>query len=473
MLRFEPLRGHIRARRNVLSPKGNLRQRAGRGGWPDRKRSAIKRKRVLRRLGEMMWGWFQSLSSDLRSIVVAIVGSITGAIVGGVIKALFDRSLIKELKRQREDARRDREAAIEGREFALREREIALVDLAAREAENQERQRKLDELQRELDRYHRGVEGEKSKLEKLLATLRGNDAGLWTTFPKSLPFADYDVRIGRRRPIVITVANNKGGMSKTTITGNLLAFFDRQVRSGVLAIDLDYQGSLSTMLRAEQERTDPRTSNVNALLERRAGLGSLYQATRRLGQRLPKSELASAFYELALLEDRLMVEWLLQEGGDDVRYRLANVLLQDGIQDKFDVVLIDCPPRLTTGTINALCASTHVLVPTIFNPIAAEPVANFIQTSKNLMDQLNPKLEFLGVVETMTPRANESRDTRAEGRRIISERLQSLFANVGILESNIPRRAALAEGGVAYLDGGEAKTIFDKLGNEIKRKVGL
>ena len=89
------------------------------------------------------------------------------------------------------------------------------------------------------------------------------------------------------------------------------------------------------------------------------------------------------------------------------------------------------------------------------------------------MDQLNPKLEFLGVVETMTPRANESRDTRAEGRRIISERLQSLFANVGILENNIPRRAAFAEGGVAYLEGGEAKTIFDRLGSEIKRKVGL
>jgi chromosome partitioning protein len=261
-------------------------------------------------------------------------------------------------------------------------------------------------------------------------------------------------------------------VSKTTITGNLLAYFDRQLKLRVLAIDLDYQGSLSTMLRAEQDKADARKSNVNVLLERDAGLGSLYTATRRLGARLPRSELASAFYELALLEDRLMVEWLLQEGGD-VRYRLANVLLQDGIQEKFDVVLIDCPPRLTTGTINALCASTHVLVPTIFNPIAAEPVANFIGTSKGLMDQLNPKLEFLGVVETMTPRAGESRDARAEGRRVIAESLQTSFPGVHILESDIPRRAALAEGGVAYLDGGEARMIFNALGDEIKGKVGL
>lgn len=417
--------------------------------------------------------WVHTLGGDTKSLLIAIFGSVAGAIIGGVIKWLLERKMIEVLKQERVAARKDRQAAIDGLESALKERERALNDLAAREAENQERQRKLDELQRELDRNTQGVAGEKSKLNKLLTTLRGNDAGLWTTFPKVLPFSDYDTRIARRKPLIITIANNKGGVSKTTITGNLLAFFDNQLKLKVLAIDLDYQGSLSTMLRAEQDQAEARESNVNALLERGAGLGSLYAATRRLGQRLPRSELASAFYELALLEDRLMVEWLLQEGGDDIRYRLANVLLQDGIHEKFDVVLIDCPPRLTTGTINALCASTHVLVPTIFNPIAAEPVANFIQSSKGLMDVLNPKLEFLGVVETMSPRANEGQDTRAEGRRVIAETLKSGFPGISILQSNIPRRAAFADGGVAYLDNSEARTIFNTLGNEIKGKVGL
>ncbi len=223
---------------------------------------------------------------------------------------------------------------------------------------------------------------------KSLETLRGSESGLWTTFPKQPPFGDFDQRIARRRPTIITVANNKGGVGKTTIVGNLLAYFDRQQKKKVLVIDLDYQGSLSTMLRLEQDQTEERRSNVNALLKKGAGLGALFEATRKLGERLPRSELASAFYELGLLEDRLMVEWLLQEGGDDVRYRLASVLLQDGIASKYDVILIDVPPRLTTGTINALCASTHVLVPTILNPIAAEPVANFIGTAKGLMDQL-------------------------------------------------------------------------------------
>lgn len=420
-----------------------------------------------------MLEWFQTVSSDLKSVIVAVIGAVAGAIAGGVIKWLFDKTLIEELEQQREDAREDRKAAVKGREDALRDRERALVELAKREAENQERQRKLDELQRIVDGRETDVTAQQSKLEGLLKTLRGNETGLWTTFPKSPPFPDFDTRIGRRRPIIITVANNKGGVSKTTITGNLLAYFDSKLKLKVLAIDLDYQGSLSTMLRFEQDKADARKSSVNALLARGAGLGTLYTATRRLGERLPRSELASAFYEFALFEDRLMVEWLLQEGGDDVRYRLASVLLQDDIQDKFDVVLIDCPPRLTTGTINALCASTHVLVPTMFNPISAEPVANFLRTSRALMDQLNPKLEFLGVVETLTPRSNEGMDPRAEGRRVIAEALKTSFPGVHILNSDVPRRTALAEGGVAYLDGGEAKKIFDALGNEIKGKVGL
>ena len=420
-----------------------------------------------------MLAWFQSLGGDQKSIFIAVIGSVAGAIIGGIIKWLFDRKLISELRRERKEARKDRKAAIEGRENALQEREAALKQLAKREAENQQRQREIDELQRRVDGRATNVTVQENRFRELLTTLRGNETGLWTTFQKSVPFPDFDARIGRRKPIIITVANNKGGVCKTTITGNLLAYFDKQLNLKVLVIDLDYQGSLSTMLRAEQDTADARQSNVNALLNRGAGLGALYSATRRLGARLPRSELASAFYELALFEDSLMVEWLLQEGGDDVRYRLASVLLQDGIGDKFDVVLIDCPPRLTTGTINALCASTHVLVPTIFNPIAAEPVANFIRTTKRLMDHLNPKLEFLGVVETLTPRANEGRDARAAGRRVISEALETSFPGIHILKNDVPRRAALAKGGVAYLDGGVAKKIFDALGSEIKEKVGL
>jgi chromosome partitioning protein len=285
------------------------------------------------------------------------------------------------------------------------------------------------------------------------------------------------VRINRRKPVILTIANLKGGVGKTTLTGNLAAYFDRKLKKRVLVIDLDYQGSLTTMMRAEriEGESGEHRSYVNALLESDADYGTLLTSTRWLGKRLERSKLAPAFYELAQYEDRLMVEWLLQEGRDDVRYRLAGTLLQDDIADKFDIILIDVPPRMTTGTINALCTSTHVLVPATFNTLAAEPVANFLNMSTALMARLNPKMEFLGIVETMNPPTNQGQDVRAAGRRVISAALKS-FPNIHILGSSVPRRTAIADG-VAYLkngaQGNDARSIFDALGNEIKGKIGF
>ncbi len=427
--------------------------------------------------GTSVFEWIVASGADLRSILVAVGGSIAGAIVGAIIKGVFDRRLQKRLEKLVDEARSDRKAAIRGREDALRERESALGELYQREAQNREARRELEDLQRAIAAKEITVHSEKTKLDQLLTTLRGNEAGLWTSHKKSLPFTDYNARIDRRKPATIVVANNKGGVGKTTVTGNLLAYFDRRLRKRVLVIDLDYQGSVSTMLRSEQgAAVQERRSYVNELLSRDSSLGSLWAATRPLGERLARSALAPAFYELAQFEDRLLVEWLLQLGGDDVRYRLARVLLHEAIHEKYDVILIDVPPRMTTGTINALCAATHVLIPAIFNPLAAEPVENFLRTSKALMNELNPRLEFLGVVETMSPRANEGQDVRADGRRVIAEALQRFNPVVPILDTHIPRRTSFAEG-IGYLkdgkDGKDARAVFDALGAEIKGRIGL
>jgi DNA repair exonuclease SbcCD ATPase subunit len=150
-----------------------------------------------------MWERFEGLSPDAKSLVIAVLGAVAGAVAGAIVKWLLDRSKIRELKQlvedarqEREDAKRERQAAIEGRESALREREQALRDLARREAESQERQRKLDELQRTVDGRAVDVGAQKTKLGKLLETLRGSEAGLWTTFPKQPPFDDFDRRCG-------------------------------------------------------------------------------------------------------------------------------------------------------------------------------------------------------------------------------------------------------------------------------------
>jgi len=420
-----------------------------------------------------MWDWYQSLSSDAKTLILAVGGPVVGAALGALLKWLFERRARRQLERDREDAREDRKAAIESREQAIRDLVLSLGELAEIEVEARCRQEELDRAHREIERIRAGIDSEKSKLEQLLTTLRENETGIWTTFPRDPPIQDFDSRMGERRPLVLTVANNKGGVGKTTVVGNLIAHFDVGRGLKVLSIDLDYQGSLSTMLRTEFADVAERKSTVNGLLERGAGIGTVYEATRRLGRRLNRSELAPAFYELALFEDRLLVEWLVQAGGDDVRYRLANVLHNTAVRDKFDIVIIDVPPRLTTGTINALCASTHVLVPTIFNPIAAEPVSNFLTASTLLMNKLNPKLDFIGVVETMAPRKGESEKARAEGRRLIQEALHQSFPKIPVLRSYVPRRAAMSEGGIAYLENREARAIFDELGREIGEKMGL
>jgi chromosome partitioning protein len=252
----------------------------------------------------------------------------------------------------------------------------------------------------------------------------------------------------------------------------LVAYFDK-LGFKVLAVDLDYQGSLTTMLRSFGDAKN-RTSSVNKLFLPGAEYGTLMSASRPLGEKLPRTRLAAAFYDFARYEDYLMIEWLLQQGGDDVRYRLAALLLQDDVAKEFDIILLDVPPRMTTGTVNALCASTHVLVPTIFNPLSAEPVQNFLGMATGLMDNLNPKLQYLGIVETMVPPSNHGRDARAEGMRIIIEGLQQ-FPGIGILNSKIPRQPAIADVGesaLAALTGNRAtRAIFEALGNEIYSRV--
>jgi len=245
-------------------------------------------------------------------------------------------------------------------------------------------------------------------------------------------------------------------------------YFDK-LRLKVLAIDLDYQGSLTTMLRSFGEQKE-REFSVNKLFSPGAQLGTLMSATRSLGSKLPLSRLAPAFYDFARYEDFLMVEWILQQGNDDVRYRLAGLLLQDDVANEFDVILIDVAPRMTTGTVNALCASTHVLVPTIFNPLSAEPVQNFVRMAKNLMDTLNPKLEFLGIVETMSPPANQGQAARAQGKRLIAEGLKD-FPGIGILKSMVPRQPAIADSLAALTGKRATRGIFVELGREIYASV--
>jgi chromosome partitioning protein len=109
------------------------------------------------------------------------------------------------------------------------------------------------------------------------------------------------------------------------------------------------------------------------------------------------------------MEDRVMVEWLIGDRKEDVRYTLYRLLRSPEVQARFALILIDCPPRLTTACVQALCASTHILIPTVLDPTSAKAVGYF-GTQLKRHEKLWPHLKVVGVLGTMTRQLNGEQD---------------------------------------------------------------
>lgn len=241
---------------------------------------------------------------------------------------------------------------------------------------------------------------------------------------------------------VVTVATLKGGVGKTTLSGSLAAYFAMNwTKEGhslrVLLIDLDFQGSLSSMTVAGRRFTPPSKANLlvsGELLDGRLVGAVVPISTPNIFAPLSISTLSS-YYDLAQAENRAMIEWLLpvnapglfgrlwrrfkaglsgeklktDTSARDIRFILSQTLQNPRVQAEFDLVLIDAPPRLTTSHIQALCASTHVLIPTILDGLSSDAVARYLDQLATLKlgplgnDRLRlcPQIEPLGVVCTM------------------------------------------------------------------------
>ena len=94
-----------------------------------------------------------------------------------------------------------------------------------------------------------------------------------------------------------------------------------------------------------------------------------------------------------------MVEWLLGENPEDIRYTMAKLLHDPKTQSNFNRIIIDAPPRLTTACIQALCASTHVIIPTILDQLSVEAVQTFIDQVKLLKNgEVCPHLRIAAIL---------------------------------------------------------------------------
>jgi len=231
---------------------------------------------------------------------------------------------------------------------------------------------------------------------------------------------------------IFAVANQKGGVGKTTTTVNLAAALADSGQR-VLLVDLDPQGN-ATMGSGVEKRT-LKHSVYQVLL----GLSSLIEArqTSEAGKydTLPANrDLAGAEVELVDLDNR--------------ETRLKHALAMHDAD--YDFVLIDCPPSLSLLTLNGLCAADGVIIPMQCEYYALEGLSDLVNTIKKVHANLNPDLKIIGLLRVMF-------DTRSTLSNQVSAQLEQHFGDK-VFKAVVPRNVRLAEAPSYGLPG----VVFDR-----------
>jgi chromosome partitioning protein len=220
--------------------------------------------------------------------------------------------------------------------------------------------------------------------------------------------------------IRITVANQKGGVGKTTTAINLATGM-AAIGWRVLLIDLDPQGNASTGLGVTQAQ---RTQSSYELL---TGTASVTEAA--IATRIPRLDIIPATVDLSGAEIELV--------DFDQRSHRLTIALDEAPAGKWDICLIDCPPSLGLLTINALVAAQSLLVPLQCEFFALEGLSQLLQTFERIRAKFNPGLSILGVALTMYDRRN----------RLTEQVADDVRACLGsaVFDTVIPRNVRLSE----------------------------
>ncbi len=250
---------------------------------------------------------------------------------------------------------------------------------------------------------------------------------------------------------IFCIANQKGGVGKTTTSVNLAAGLAAQGQR-VLLVDLDPQGNATMGSGIDKRKL---RHSVYQVLLGAVGVAAAVEPAPQGGFDLlgANRELAGAEIELVGLEQR--------------ETRLKQAL--SAIDGQYDFVLIDCPPSLSLLTLNGLCSAHGVIIPMQCEYFALEGLTDLVNTIKRVHAALNPDLQIIGLLRVMF-------DPRMTLQQQVSEQLESHFGDK-VFKTIIPRNVRLAEApsygipGVVYDRAARGAQAYISFGAEMIDRV--